>query len=184
MTELAFQKYPSTPRLFREMVITEKIDGTNVAIGITEDGEILAGRRTAWLSESDPSHFGFREWVMDNKETLIEDLGPGIHRGEWYGFKIQRGYDLKEKRLALFHAGRWADAEFKTPQLECVPVLFKGMFYESEIRHQVDRLRVFGSEASPGFMRPEGVIVFHDASGQVYKVTCENDDVPKSKVKK
>lgn len=183
MSELAFQKYPSTPRLFRDMVITEKIDGTNVAIGITEDGEIRAGRRTSWLEKGD-DHFGFYEWVMDNKDTLIEDLGPGIHRGEWYGYKIQRGYDLKERWLALFHSGRWADAEFKTPQLECVPVLYRGPFNTTIVDIEVATLKKFGSQASIGFMRPEGVIVFHDASGQVFKVTCENDEVPKSKVKK
>lgn len=34
MTEIAFQGFPKVPRLFREMVVTEKIDGTNAAVGI------------------------------------------------------------------------------------------------------------------------------------------------------
>jgi RNA ligase len=36
MTDISFQGFPKIPRLFREVVITEKIDGTNGAIGIRE----------------------------------------------------------------------------------------------------------------------------------------------------
>ena len=37
MTE--FQPFPKIPRLSREIVITEKIDGTNAQILITDDGQ-------------------------------------------------------------------------------------------------------------------------------------------------
>lgn len=39
---ITFQAWPKTPRLFRSMIITEKIDGTNGAIIITDDGQIAA----------------------------------------------------------------------------------------------------------------------------------------------
>ncbi len=39
-----------------------------------------------------------------------------------------------------------------------------------------------GSVAAPGWMRPEGIIVYHTAAGVLFKVTCENDDKPKEVV--
>jgi hypothetical protein len=40
-------------------------------------------------------------------------------------------------------------------------------------------LKVLGSKAVPGFMKPEGIIVYHTASKQNFKVLLENDDQPK-----
>lgn len=36
------------------------------------------------------------------------------------------------------------------------------------------------SLASPSFMNPEGVIIFHTAAKAIFKVTLERDDEPKS----
>jgi len=33
-----------------------------------------------------------------------------------------------------------------------------------------------GSYAAPGFMQPEGVVVYHKASGQVFKKTPDKND--------
>ena len=41
MTDIIFTPFQKIPRLSREMIITEKIDGTNSCICITEDGEFL-----------------------------------------------------------------------------------------------------------------------------------------------
>lgn len=41
------------------------------------------------------------------------------------------------------------------------------------------RLRTQGSVAAPGFMRPEGVVIFHAASSTLFKVTLEGDEAPK-----
>jgi len=38
-----------------------------------------------------------------------------------------------------------------------------------------------GSVASPGFMRPEGVVVYHVAANMYFKKTIEKDEEPKSK---
>jgi hypothetical protein len=40
-----------------------------------------------------------------------------------------------------------------------------------------------GSQAARGFMRPEGVVIFHVASGQLFKKTIEGDEQPKSMMK-
>jgi hypothetical protein len=43
---VSFAEFPKMARLSRECIITEKIDGTNAQILITEEGEIYAGSRT------------------------------------------------------------------------------------------------------------------------------------------
>lgn len=45
---IEFQPWPKIARLNREITITEKIDGTNAAVIITEEGEV-------------PMHFGRAE---------------------------------------------------------------------------------------------------------------------------
>ena len=96
-----FEGWPKMPRLFKDMVITEKIDGTNAQILITEDG-IMAGSRKRWLSSATDNH-GFGRWVGENAGALIRLLGPGRHFGEWWGQGIQRRYNMKYKVFSLFN---------------------------------------------------------------------------------
>ncbi len=44
MTE--FKAWPKIARLNRDMVITEKIDGTNACVIVTDDGSVHAQSRT------------------------------------------------------------------------------------------------------------------------------------------
>ena len=39
------------------------------------------------------------------------------------------------------------------------------------------------SVAAPGFMKPEGVVVFHTAGNLGFKKTLEKDEVPKGQVR-
>ncbi len=64
-----------------------------------------------------------------------------------------------------------------------VPVLFRGMFETSRVEEAIAVLRANGSKASPGFMKPEGVICFHVAGNVGFKKTLEKDEAPKSLVK-
>ena len=100
-----FKEFPKMARLSREIVITEKIDGTNSQILITEDGDIFAGSRTRWITPEN-DNYGFAKWVEGNKSELL-NMGPGTHFGEWWGNGIQRNYGLKEKRFSLFNTIRW-----------------------------------------------------------------------------
>jgi len=62
-----------------------------------------------------------------------------------------------------------------------VPVLYEGPFSSAIVDLTIDSLRINGSRAVPGFMTPEGIVVFHAASSTMYKVTLEKDEVPKRK---
>ena len=177
---MKFQPFPKIPRLNRDIVITEKIDGTNAAIGIDEDGNVWAQSRKRLITPDD-DNFGFARFVEDNKDELLF-LGPGLHFGEWWGSGIQRGYGLKEKRFILFNTARWGAVprEALPTTLHVVPVLYEGPFVPRAIDEALNSLRFDGSCAAPGFMDPEGIVIWHTAARQMFKVTLENDDAPKS----
>ena len=178
LDENEFVPFPKMPRLSREILITEKIDGTNAQIFIGEDGKFLVGSRTRWITpESD--NFGFARWAYENEEQLRE-LGPGRHFGEWWGSGIRRRYDLNEKRFSLFNVSRWAAD--RPACCHVVPLLYQGEFSQKAIDDCLTALQCAGSQASPGFMRPEGVIVYHVAARMGFKKTIEKDEVPKGLV--
>lgn len=203
--DIPFVEFPKIARLSREVIITEKIDGTNAQVFIPDiptggpfhdEWEIFAGSRTKWISTSDDNH-GFAKWVETHYDELLS-LGPGHHFGEWWGLGIQRGYGLKEKRFSLFNTSRWGPGgkdETKRPACcHVVPVLWQGNFEDllniptdelcgdvprSRLELVLDGLHGQGSVAAPGFMRPEGVVVFHTAANICFKKTLEKDDQPK-----
>lgn len=192
MSAPEFQPWPKIARLNRDIIITEKIDGTNAAIGITEDGEVYAQSRTRIITPED-DNFGFAKWVADCADSLALALGPGLHFGEWWGSGIQRGYGLSDKRFSLFNTSRWGPlfdidpnpwAELGLDRMGIVPVLYEGDFagfgyIDFPWDGALDTLRTFGSVAAPGFMKPEGVVVYHTAARTMFKVTLEGDEKPK-----
>lgn len=166
------------------------------------DSLIRAGSRNRFTTPDD-DNYGFARWVHDNAEELVK-LGPGTHYGEWWGQGIQRGYGLDEKRFSLFNVGRWfrpkddkepeADAIFAHENglafapscCHVVPALHRGPFGEyvkeamcgnSECRFEraLNELALNGSIAAPGFMKPEGIMIYHTAARQYFKKTFEND---------
>lgn len=130
-----FDAFPKIPRLSRECIVTEKIDGTNAQIFIQTLGVgmyepqvmswgysyykevaggttfIFAGSRTRFIKPGD-DNYGFASWVAKNGEELLK-LGEGRHFGEWWGRGIQRGYGIDEKRFSLFNTGKWT-SEFNS----------------------------------------------------------------------
>jgi hypothetical protein len=200
-----FVPYPKTPRLRREVVLTEKIDGTNAAVQIVPAGRpdlgnyyengwtfvTLEGRQHGIRAQSrkrlislEEDNFGFARWVHENAVGLISSLDEGTHFGEWWGSGIQCGYGLPkgEKRFSLFNVNRWQDLQTSVPGLGVVPVLATGTLSDGLVDKTLQLLRETGSVASPGFMSPEGIIVFHTAAQQVFKVLLEQDEIPKGLV--
>lgn len=173
-----FPKFGKIPRLNKQMIITEKIDGTNALVYVDEDRTVLAGSRNRWITP-DADNYGFATWVYEHADELHR-LGPGHHYGEWYGAGIQRKYGLSEKRFALFNVDRWTDE-----RPECchvVPVLARvehSLMLTDAIEDTTWKLCRYGSQAVPGFMNPEGIVVYHTAAKQLFKVTLENDSIPK-----
>lgn len=204
-----FQAFPKIPRLRRDMVVTEKIDGTNACVVIADDllanwapGQPLGDGVVAYFHDTpvhvyaqsrnrvitpEKDNFGFAAWVRENAALLAQHLGPGRHFGEWWGSGIQRGYGLPkgEKRFSLFNTHRWDAGEdhkfahFDIPGLYVVPVITRYTFSTVAVDGALDLLRTHGSFAAPGFMNPEGIIVYHTAAGQMFKMTFEHDEAGK-----
>ena len=190
-----FKEFQKISRFSREIVITEKIDGTNGVIYIGEDGEFLVGSRTRWIDEHTDNH-NFWHWAISHKESLLK-LGSGFHYGEWWGSGIQRGYNLTkgEKRFSLFNVSRWC-LHNETPKLisidpktkiekhqerlpsccSLVPVLWTGIFNTEVIDNTLGVLALNGSVASPGYKLPEGIVIYHKAGNVLFKKTIEKDD--------
>lgn len=207
-----FEEFPKIPRLRRPIVITEKIDGTNATVYVAPNGAVYAGSKNRWITPKEDNH-GFAAWVEANALSLRE-LGPGMHRGEWWGRGIGKRHSTHAKTFSLFNVGRWSrDADTTAsfdiilayerarkaaivtgappqplPKLrppaccDVVPVLYEGPFTDAAIDATLAGLRENGSVADPACKKPEGVIVYHTASGRMFKVTTENDDAPKSAV--
>ena len=192
---MEFIGFPKMARLSREIIITEKIDGTNANICISSGEEcshgaidcwydsdrgthmtMYAGSRTRWITPEN-DNAGFAAWVANNVQAL-KGLGEGRHFGEWWGAGIQRGYGQSTKRFSLFNVSRWTDS--RPECCDVVPTLYRGDFDMSAVEEALTTLRVAGSAAAPGFMRPEGIVVFHTAANVGFKKTLEKDDVPKS----
>jgi hypothetical protein len=203
-----FRGWPKISRLNRECIVTEKIDGTNAAIIISNEyvpygtgaDEIVNGGIVIYPSDHtypvwvgaqsrknlispEKDNFGFARWVRENAPALVDALGEGYHFGEWWGSGIQRGYGLEKgvKRFSLFNVKRfrefWPSNGQEDSLLYTVPVIDEIPSLSSPIvQSSVEDLRTHGSAASPGFMNPEGVVVFHSASQTCYKVMLDNDE--------
>jgi hypothetical protein len=181
---VAFEGFPKISRLKRGAIVTEKLDGTNAAIIVTDEGEVFCQSRTKIITVNSDNK-GFANWVERNKAELAQQLGPGKHFGEWWGSGIQRGYGLNEKRFSLFNVSRW---HYETKDCRCieaplcyvVPVLATLDKFSTEAVDEVmANLRKTGSVASLGFNNPEGVVVFHTQNEALYKVTFEYDETGK-----
>jgi hypothetical protein len=188
-----FEPFPKLARLSRGCTITEKLDGTNAQIIIRkheglpvptdfsswleqEDGwyEITAGSRTRLIRPGkDTDNYGFAEWVWSHAAELVK-LGEGRHFGEWYGRGIQRNYGLAERRFALFDTSRWPEQRPRPACVEVVPVLHSGEFSTDAVESAMLKLATYGSVAVPGFMFPEGVVVYHSASRTSFKKTFDD----------
>lgn len=181
-----FNPFPKIPRLRRTIIVTEKIDGTNAQVLITPEGEVFAGSRNRWITPGS-DNYGFASWVAAHEAELRDGLGAGQHFGEWWGAGIQRGYGLSgagAKLFSLFNTHRWSqrDGLPETHPPACcgvVPVLYIGQYSDVAIQESLECLRTFGSKAAPGFMQPEGVVVYMQSSASMHKVLLEGDELPK-----
>lgn len=212
---MQFKKFNKIPRLSRDIVITEKVDGTNASVLILnsadfyswfennseaykEDAEnffkqyclavdskterefdlyLFAGSRTRWIN-LDKDNFGFARWVKENSEELFK-LGEGQHFGEWFGQGIQRNYALDKKFFALFNVLKWSNNPDKPKCCLVMPTLFIGDFTTENINQVLKDLEINGSYIAPGFKNPEGIVIYHRASGQLFKKTIKDDEKPK-----
>lgn len=161
-------------------------------VGIDTNLYLVGAQSRNRLIHPTKDNAGFARWVFENAEELATVLGVGRHFGEWWGQGIQRNYGMTSKRFSLFNVHRYAgpligssidnpDGLAGTSALDTVPILYQGPFVTAAVTQTLEILRNEGSKAAPGFDRPEGVVVYHSASKQVYKafVDAEDEAAPK-----
>ena len=168
------------------------------ALYVSDGLAMYAGSRKRWITPEN-DNAGFARWVLDHADELLA-LGPGRHFGEWWGSKIQRTYGLVsgDKRFSMFNTIMWClhseepkeiptgdprVTKMQTALPECVglvPLLWRGDFAFIDVEFILVELRTFGSKAAPGFMNPEGIVIYHTAGNVSFKKTIKGDDVPKS----
>lgn len=196
---MEFKGFTKIARLSRNIVITEKLDGTNGMICIGDNKEFFIGSKNKWITPED-DNYGFAKWCYEHKDDLLK-LGKGYHYGEWWGGGIQRGYGLEKgnKRFSLFNVTRWClfgelpkvlvnpnpKIPPKTQDIlpQCcslVPVLYEGNFDTDIIDLALDNLKLNGSYAVKGYDKPEGIIIYHKAGNICFKKTIEKDNEAKS----
>jgi hypothetical protein len=170
---MEFEAWPKIRRAKDNgIIVTEKIDGTNAQIAIEQDGTTMhVGSRSRWCTPDD-DNFGFAQWAADHRDELLT-LGPGRHYGEWWGPGIQRGYGVAEKRFSIFNVFRPADS--LPACVRQVPVLYRGESLSERINHAFEELARTGSIAAPGFMRPEGIVVYSFLTKTRFKRTFGGD---------
>jgi hypothetical protein len=221
-----FVAFDPIPRLNRDIVITEKIDGMNMCLWFQTEQEFIVsgfkginigqyvtfpdGSRGFMMVQSRNQYVtpandvkGFATWAFAYKDTLAR-LGAGRHWGEWWGSGVRTHYGLTngEKRFSLFNVGRW-NVDNIPGIVHVVPTLYSGVFDPEAIRCTLRDLRAMGSFATgryrangatsflpvwdvnedvPMFPKPEGIVIYHTAAKQYFKVTLLNDEKPKSQV--
>jgi hypothetical protein len=195
------KRWVNAPDLFGSATLTELLDGHTIGIHIDTlkpdpyTGEV--GVRRGDVMRVDPSGAAqfYRVWVQNRQRivtpdqrdaqgvaawaaahagALAETLGPGIHFGEWWGYKICRGYGLPagDRRFSLFNTARWRYIDgTQVPSLYTVPVLWEGPLADNfnTVTDQMDKLMAEGSSAVPGYRHPEGVMLYHGSADVMMK---------------
>jgi len=124
----------------------------------------------------------------DQSVLLLDTLGEGQHFGEWWGRGIQRNYSQTERHFSLFNTRRWGvhyDNQGRVGPCRVVPTLYEGPMEDHGVmkglQYSLRTLQTYGSAAAPGFMRPEGIVIYHRAGNSLWKKTLERDEEPKGK---
>jgi len=109
--------YPKTKRLSykpQQAEITEKLDGSNLAIGKLEDKIYICLRKNI-IEFSEIEEYkgllykGLYSWLLENKENLKEVIYDGsVICGEWLGMgKLKYPQNMMDKRFYMFAKARF-----------------------------------------------------------------------------
>lgn len=86
-----FTGFPKIARFARPIVITEKLDGTNSQIFITDDLHVFTGSKNRWITPAN-DNYGFARWAWERKRRAAEArAGPALRRvvGQWHPARLR-----------------------------------------------------------------------------------------------
>jgi len=175
-----FQKWPKTPRPDRfNIIITEKIDGSNAQI-LIEDGEItmVGSRNREIFPGGNRDNAGFAGFIQENAEEICHLLPDGRHYGEWAGPGIQRNpLNLPEKLFFLFDPYRYRNKD--NPALtmalphrfRVVPQLYFGPLDVYTINSEYENIKECTCVNEPGSHGNSGEGIIVQILGDKFKLT-------------
>jgi hypothetical protein len=189
-----FTKYPRTPHLFgstgtpddkhlsekdslrliadESLIVEEKIDGTNVGIHFTSQGEMVLQCRGHLITEGmHPQYDLFKQWANVKRPVLEKTLGDGfILFGEWmyarhsiYYRKLPHyffEFDIYEKASASFLNLARRLALLNDTGIQTVPVVHTGSLTKKQLPALIGA-SLFDSE----FEHPETKRIDHRMEG-------------------
>jgi ATP-dependent RNA circularization protein (DNA/RNA ligase family) len=153
------------------LVVEEKIDGANLGLSTTEEGELRAQNRGSYLSR-DLHHEQFRplwQWLVPREQTLVDALWPDrILFGEWcvavHSVRYDRlpdwflGFDVYDKATDRFWNTARRDGLLAELGLAVVPRLAAGRFTLDDLVSLMAGSRV-------GSLPMEGLVMRREADG-------------------
>lgn len=163
--------------LINKWMITEKVDGTNIRVGLTADGQVEFGGRTD--NAQMPPHLLAYLTATFPTDLVVSAFEPGVEAvlfGEGYGEKIQKGGGLYRRGVSfrLFDVwvnGWWLNADAVADvasklNIATVPVLGHLNFSElpttaDELRNVIDYSIVAHREGGAG-CEAEGIVARTD----------------------
>lgn len=166
-----FIKYPRTPHLFGakgtaddkrlndrqsrniieddSLIVEEKLDGTNVGIHFSDEGELVLQCRGHLITEGmHPQYDLFKQWALVKRDVLEEMLERQfILFGEWLYAKHTIHYralphyffefDIYDKRQAAFLDLEERKNRLQGTGIETVPILHSGAVKRTELEHLI-----------------------------------------------
>lgn len=203
-----FEPWEKIARLNRDIIVTEKIDGTNAAVVVMPLDEAEAWVRDTMgvgiihsISPTANPFFATANGLAFAAQSRTRFITPGKSTdnhgfAQWVRDNAESLSSLGEGR----HYGEWWGkgiqrgygivgkqfSLFNTVRwgaehpacCQVVPVLYQGPYSQHAIAASMTTLRD-GSFAAPGFKNPEGVVVYHTAARQMFKWTFVGDEAGK-----
>jgi len=158
-TKVEFEPWPKIPRaILGDVVVTEKIDGTNACV-IVQDGVIVGiqSRKRMLNVGKENDNYGFASYVVQNMDKFLE-LGEGKHFGEWAGLGIQKNpHNLDAKYFFLFNTRRWGEHHLPPEGIRVVKVLHQGEYTHDTIDRIMNELKDFSTLHE---YTAEGIVVY------------------------
>ncbi len=173
-----FIKYPRTPHLFgskgtdddkhlgemesnhfiadESLIVEEKIDGTNVGVHFSTDGQLVLQCRGHLITEGmHPQYDLFKQWTVVKRSVLEECLEDRyILFGEWmyarHSVHYQRlphyffEFDIYDKKIEAFLSLELRMALLEGTNIQTVPVLHRGAVTRDELEELIGP-SLFGS---------------------------------------
>lgn len=198
-----FEPWPKTlhvDKVMGNVIVTEKIDGTNACIVFQDDGYMFTQSRNRIITP-DQDNQGFAKWAYRNQKNLFYIFGPGRHYGEWWGKKIGRTYNMQHNVFSVFNNGRFYRTDGNDmdsmstraqegplfDQVSAVPLIYTGVYGSEQMVEKVFEFETGKSKAAAEFgvefYDPEGVCYYFRNFDRVAKLVFAHPGKHKWEVK-